>query len=97
MAKGYWVANGSVQDVEAWRCYQAANAEPIAAFGGRFLIRGAPLDQREGSLAPRIVVVEFPSLQAARACYDSPGYQQALAIRRPAGQIALAIVEGWEG
>ncbi|MFB2531310.1 DUF1330 domain-containing protein [Paracoccus sp. p4-l81] len=96
MAKGYWIGHVTVADADAYEAYRQANAAAFARFGGRFLVRGGDQTVVEGDLRPRAVVIEFPSLEAARACYDSPEYQAALALRRPVSHADLAIVEGWE-
>lgn len=97
MAKGYWIAHGRVDDVEKYDLYRAANAAPLAEFGGRFLVRGGARETKEGSALPRTVVIEFPSYEAALACYDSPGYQAALKLRDGISTSDLVIAEGWEG
>ena len=43
---------------------------------------------------PRIVIIEFPSMQQARAWYDSPAYQAIVGIRRNASEGRLFLVEG---
>ncbi|MFP4274082.1 MAG: DUF1330 domain-containing protein [Paracoccaceae bacterium] len=95
MPKGYWVAHVEVHDAAAYEAYRAANAEAFEKFGGRFLVRGGAQDVREGTMRPRIVVIEFPSLEAATACYDSPEYARAKALREGAAEASLAIVEGY--
>ena len=94
MAKGYWIVHVAVDDPETYDRYRQAVPAALAAYGGRFLVRAGTSDPREGSLNPRTVVVEFPSYADARACYDSPAYREALAIRRSASQAQLVIVEG---
>ena len=97
MPKGYWIAHVDVADLEAYEAYRAANAAPFAEYGARFLVRGGPKDVVEGQARARTVVIEFPSLEAARACYQSPGYQAAKALRDPVATGDLVIIEGWEG
>lgn len=97
MAKGYWIAHGRVDDAEKYDLYRAANAAPLAAFGGRFLVRGGDQTVPEGVAKPRTVVLEFPSYAAARACYDSDAYQAALKLRQGISESDLVIVEGWDG
>ncbi len=97
MAKGYWIAHGRVDDAAKYDLYRAANAAPLAEFGGRFLVRGGARELREGEAKPRTVVIEFPTYAAARACYDSPGYQAAIALRRGISESDLVIAEGWDG
>ncbi|MCK0167788.1 DUF1330 domain-containing protein [Jannaschia sp. S6380] len=97
MPKGYWIAHGRVDDPERYDLYRAANAAPLAEFGGRFLVRGGAREVREGAAKPRSVVIEFPSYEAALACYDSDGYQAALALRQGISESDLVIAEGWDG
>ncbi|MFT7060286.1 MAG: hypothetical protein ACJASV_002803 [Pseudorhodobacter sp.] len=96
MKKGYWIAHVDVTDPAAYEAYRAANALPFAKYGARFLVRGGPQDQVEGQSRARTVVLEFPSLEAAQACYASPEYQAAKALRDPASTADTVIVEGWE-
>jgi len=97
MPKAYWVARVDVDDVERYKAYIAANAEPLRAYGARFLVRGGRFECPEGSSRSRNVVIEFPSFEQAKACYESPGYQAAVALRAPVSVIDLVIVEGYDG
>jgi uncharacterized protein (DUF1330 family) len=97
MPKGYWIVHVTVTDPTAYEAYRAANAAPLARFGAKFLVRGTPQTVTEGTVRPRTIVVEFPSLQAAQDCYNSPGYQAAIALRKDASKADFSIVEGWEG
>lgn len=97
MPKGYWIAHGRVDDVEKYDLYRAANAAPLAEYGGRFLVRGGARETVEGVAKPRTVVIEFPSYQKALDCYRSPGYQAALALRQGISESDLVIAEGWDG
>lgn len=96
MSKAYWIAHVTVDDPEAYAAYRQANAAAFAKYGARFLVRGGPQQVMEGALRPRAVVIEFPSREAAEACYRSPEYQAALALRQPVSTADLAIVEGWD-
>lgn len=95
--KGYWIGHVTVNDPQAYDAYRQANAAAFAKYGARFLVRGGAQDVVEGSLRPRAVVIEFPTVAAARACYDSPEYRAALALRAPVSLADLCIVEGWAG
>lgn len=97
MPKGYWVAHVDVDDPEAYEAYKAANSSPFAEFGAKFLVRGGRQRVREGSARKRTVVLEFDSYDTAIACYESPGYQAALALRAPISRGDLVIVEGYDG
>ncbi|WGH79733.1 DUF1330 domain-containing protein [Jannaschia ovalis] len=97
MAKGYWIAHGRVDDPAAYDLYRAANAAPLAEYGGRFLVRGGARETMEGAAKPRTVVIEFPSYQAALDCYRSDGYQAAMQLRQGISESDLVIAEGWDG
>jgi len=97
MPKGYWVAHVDVRDPQAYEAYRAANAVAFAKYGARFVVRGGAQEVREGSAKGRTVVIEFDSVEVARACYDSPEYQAAKALRDPVSSGDLVIVAGWDG
>lgn len=96
MPKGYWIARVDVHDPEAYKAYVAANAEPFREHGARFVVRGGRFECAEGTARARNVVIEFPSYDAAVACFHSEGYQAALRLRQPVSTADLVIVEGWE-
>ena len=95
MNKGYWVAHVDVHDAQVYEKYRQANAEPFAAFGARFLVRGGPQDVREGQQRSRTVVIEFPSLAQAIACYESEAYQRAKDSRAAVSEGDMVIIEGY--
>jgi uncharacterized protein (DUF1330 family) len=97
MTKAYWVAQMDVTDPAAYDRYRAANGAAFAKYGARFVIRGGAQEVKEGHSRARTVVIEFASLEAARACYESPEYQAAKALRAGASEGHLIIVPGWEG
>ncbi len=97
MARGYWIAQIDVTDPERYRDYIAANRAAFEKYGGRFLVRGGRAEVVEGQARTRIVVIEFPSFEAAHACHDSPEYAAAKAIREAASVGDLVIAEGWDG
>ncbi len=97
MTKGYWVAHVDVDDMERYKDYIAANAEPFAAYGARFLVRGGEREVKEGASRSRTVVIEFPSYEDALACYESDGYQKAKALRDPVSMGDLVIIRGYDG
>jgi uncharacterized protein (DUF1330 family) len=90
----YWIAHVTVTDEAAYSRYAKLATEVIAAHGGRFLARGGRYRQLEGQEHARNVLAEFPSLEAAEACYNSPAYHEALSHARGASTRDLVIVEG---
>jgi uncharacterized protein (DUF1330 family) len=90
----YWIAHVTVTDPEAYGRYAKLATAAIEAHGGRVLARAGRYVQLEGRDRARNVLAEFPSLEAAEACYRSPEYQAALAHARGAAERDLVIVEG---
>ncbi|MBT9292481.1 DUF1330 domain-containing protein [Prosthecodimorpha staleyi] len=97
MAKAYWIARVDVTDPERYKAYVAANGPAFAKYNGRFLVRGGPFDNPIGSARDRNVVIEFDSLDEARACYASPEYAAAIAARGDGAVIDLIIIGGYDG
>ena len=95
VAKGYVIAEIRVTNPEPYKEYVAAVTPMVAAFGGRYLVRGGAAEGREGALPEgRIVVLEFPSVEAARAFNDSPEYAAIARLRHENAVSRLMIVEG---
>lgn len=90
----YWVAHVTITDLTAYAGYQALAPAAFARHGGRFLARGGASEVLEGPVLDRHVVIEFPSLQAARDCYNSPEYQAARQARDQACIAHVILVEG---
>ena len=93
--KGYWIAHVDITDMDGYKRYQVANAKPFGMYGARFLVRGGRQEVLEGKARSRTVVLEFPSYEAAVACYRSPEYQAAKAVRTGKGEIDLLINDGY--
>jgi uncharacterized protein (DUF1330 family) len=95
MAKGYWVATyRSVSDPEALAKYAALAPQVITGSGGRFLARGAPVRVYEAAAALRCVIVEFESVEAAIAAYESAAYRPVRAILDGKVDREILILEG---
>ena len=94
MPKAYWIGHVTVDDPAAYEAYRQANGAAFAKYGGRFLVRGGAQEVVEGAARPRSVVIEFASREAAEACYRSPEYQAALALRQPVSRADIVIVDG---
>jgi uncharacterized protein (DUF1330 family) len=92
----YLIVNiAAVTDAAAYADYRARVSEGLAAAGGRYLVRGGALDVLEGEWQPgRLVIVAFPSADAARAWWDSPGYAGLKALRARSTISQMVLVEG---
>jgi uncharacterized protein (DUF1330 family) len=95
--KGYWIAHADVTNPEGYKAYMTADMVPFGKFGGRFLVRGGSREVPEGGVRARSVVLEFPSYDAALACYRSPDYRAAKKLRDGNADFDLVVVEGYGG
>ncbi len=94
VAKGYWLVQATVVDPAQFGKYTAVAGPLLASYGGRVLARGDVAEVVEGTVPRRPYFVEFPSYQAARACFHSAGYQEAIALRAGAATFDIVVVEG---
>ncbi len=90
----YWIAHVQVTNPDAYGEYAKRATGAIEAHGGEFLARATRTVWLEGKERERNVVVRFPSLEDAEACYRSAAYQEALTFARGAADRDLCIVEG---
>jgi uncharacterized protein (DUF1330 family) len=98
MAKAYWVTTyRSIRNPDALAAYSKLAGPAVQAAGGKFLVRGMPAEAWEMGMKQRTVVVEFPSLAAALAAHETPGYQEALrALGKGNVERDMRVVEGTE-
>ena len=96
MPKAYLIAQVTVTDPEAYALYSAGTHAASAKFGARPLARGGKMEVLEGHGRPRVVILEFDSLDLARSYYNSPEYQAARQHRLGAAEFDAMIVEGGE-
>ncbi|HTS12581.1 MAG TPA: DUF1330 domain-containing protein [Candidatus Limnocylindrales bacterium] len=95
MAKGYWIVlYRSVSNPAALAEYAKPAGAAIQAGGGRFLVRGTPAKTVEDGLNQRTVVIEFDSVEAAIATYESPAYQAALKLLKGAAERDIRFLPG---
>ncbi len=92
--RGYIIAHVEVRDAEGYQPYVARNGEIFARHGGRYIVRGGASEVLEGTSLSRHVVIEFPSLAAARAGYDDPDYVENRKIRQAHADSVIILVEG---
>ncbi|MEP6941825.1 MAG: DUF1330 domain-containing protein [Betaproteobacteria bacterium] len=92
---GYILVDIKVSDPLRYEVYKKLASEAIAKHGGRYLVRGGESVLLEGTEHPnRVVVLEFPSLEKARAFYDSTEYVAARAAREGAAVMNMVAVAG---
>ena len=95
--KGYLLANLDIQDQPTFQRYREEVVPLIRKYGGRYIIRGGEVEDLEGHLGlKRLIILEFPSVQAARAFYHSPEYQPVKAIRLQSATSEVALVLGYD-
>jgi uncharacterized protein (DUF1330 family) len=97
MAKGYWIARVTINDQSAYDQYRGLNGAPIAKHGGKFIVRGGKFEIAFGTSRQHNVVIEFPSYEAALACFRSPEYQAASQHLKRGCDVDLVISEGYDG
>ncbi len=91
----YVIGLVEITDPQQYREYMKHTPRLIHQFGGRFLARGGETVALEGEPLPRMVLIEFPSLEQARAFYDSAEYVRARKLRQGAGQLRLMAIQGY--
>ena len=91
----YLIARITVTDPEQYEKYKADAPAAIAAYGGRYLTRGGPMETLEGEEEThRMVLLEFPSMDKAREFYNSPEYTAAKDKRKGAATGQFLLLEG---
>jgi uncharacterized protein (DUF1330 family) len=91
----YVLANVEVIDAEGFAAYREAVPATIAKYGGRYLARGGSTIVPEGAMSPkRVVLLEFPDLETARAWFDSPEYRPLLELRQRTAKTDVWIING---
>jgi uncharacterized protein (DUF1330 family) len=95
MSKAYWVSvYRSVSNPDKLAAYAKLAGPAIEAGGGRMLARGLPAAVYEAGLQQRTVIIEFDSVEQAKATHDSPAYQEALAALAGGVEREIRILEG---
>ena len=91
----YVIAEVNVTNPDLFAEYRKLVPPTIEKYGGRFVVRGGATETKEGGWSPpRIVVIEFPSMDQARKWYHSAEYADPLAMRLKAASTKLILVEG---
>jgi uncharacterized protein (DUF1330 family) len=95
---GYLIGNIEVTDPAKFEEYRQKVVPVIEKFGGRYLVRGGDACRLEGNLPlHRLVVSEFPTLEAAKQFCDSAEYQPILKLRLAFTRSDMVLVQGCSG
>ena len=91
----YVIAEVEVTNPDGYREYTTHVPGTITKYGGRFLVRGGPATVLEGDWPTlRRVVIEFPSVEAAKKWWDSTEYAEPKKMRRANSKGRLILLEG---
>ena len=95
MSKGIWIAvYEKIENMETLKKYASKATIAIEKYSGQFLVRGGKNITLEGNRSPRTVIVEFPTFEDAKECYNSDEYQEAHNILKGSVKRNLQIIEG---
>ncbi|GAB3812189.1 DUF1330 domain-containing protein [Pontibacter rugosus] len=92
----YIIAEIDVTDPETYTAYTQLTPATLAAYGGKFIVRGGQHETLEGDWQPnRMVVLEFESLARAKEWWNSPEYAGPKSIRQKASNTNMIVIEGY--
>ena len=91
----YVIVDIEIADPAQYEEYKRLAGPTVVAHGGRYVARGGKVTTLEGDWRPgRIVVLEFPTAEKAKAWWDSPDYRKARSIRHACAKSRMIVVEG---
>lgn len=91
----YIIVDIEVTDPIGYADYKEAAQWTIPVYGGKYIARGGKTETLEGDWLPnRLVILEFPSSEQARAWLNSPEYAPARAMRHKFAKSQMILVEG---
>ncbi len=91
----YVIADVTINDPVEYEAYRKLTPASIAAYNGKFIVRGGQTETLEGDWQPgRVVVLEFPTLAVAKAWWASDEYGVAKIIRQRTAETKMIVVEG---
>ncbi len=91
----YIIVDVTITNPTEYEAYKQLTPASLTAYQGKFIVRGAVAETLEGSWQPgRLVVLEFPTVELAKAWWASAGYAPAKAIRQRAASTQMIIVDG---
>jgi uncharacterized protein (DUF1330 family) len=95
MSSAYIIANVTVTNPQQYEEYKKWSSAAMQAHGAEVCVRGGKVEVLEGDWSPeRLVVLKFPSVEAARRFNESPEYGRARAARQGAAVMRMVVVEG---
>ena len=95
MPSAYILANVDVTDPQQYEQYKKLSSHAMQAHGAEVCVRGGKVDVLEGDWSPqRVVLLKFPTAEAARRFYDSPEYAAAKQARQGAAVMRMVLIEG---
>ena len=93
----YIIVDVTVHDPEGYADYKKLTPATVALYGGKFLARGGKTETLEGDWQPgRLVILEFPTSEQAKAWVNSPEYAPARALRHKYAESKMVVIEGVE-
>ncbi|HXV24857.1 MAG TPA: DUF1330 domain-containing protein [Alphaproteobacteria bacterium] len=93
--RAYVIVQETIKDEGMFALYRNGVVATLREYGGRFIVRGGRLTVIEGEWPhPQLVVIEFPSREAAEGWYQSPAYQKLLPLRLNSSVGNFIIVDG---
>ncbi|HEY6659528.1 MAG TPA: DUF1330 domain-containing protein [Pyrinomonadaceae bacterium] len=95
----YLIVNiAAIHDDKTYAEYRARVNASVSEAGGEYLVRGGHVDVLEGDWRPnRVVVLRFPSAEAAKSWWASPAYAPLKGMRQASAVTEMILVEGMEG
>ena len=95
MSSAYIIANVDVTNAEQYEAYKKLSTIAMKAHGAEVCVRGGKVEVLEGDWNPsRVVMLKFPSMEQARAYYNSVEYEAARQAREGAAVMRMIVVEG---
>jgi len=92
---GYIVADIEITNPDEYQKYARQTAATLEPYGGKYLVRGGQPETLEGDWkSKRIVIIEFASVEQAKAWYDSPEYSAIKGIRHRSAVSNILLVQG---
>jgi len=91
----YIIAQIDVHNAEQYKAYTLLTPDAIKKYGGKFIVRNGDKETLEGAeVTHRIVVLEFPDMEAGKAFYNSEEYAAAKELRKGAADGSFLLIDG---